>query len=340
VRSVAAILEDVRLRGDAAVREWSLRLDGVEPARAEPTPGLPTEAVLALADAVRRWHDAQRPSDIRLEIRPGVELERRWTPLASVGLYVPRGLVSTLVMTAVPALAAGVDRIVVATPADGAGMVAAAAELLGLEEVWALGGPPAIAAFAYGTESIERVDKICGPGGAYVNEAKLLVSREVAIDLPAGPSEVVVLAGAGADPDVSRLELAAQAEHGPDSVCRLVSVNGDADAALAEVDSIAPEHLVVHGADAEALADRVRNAGAIFVGSWSSVAAGDYATGGNHVLPTGGWARAVGGIGLETFLKPVTIQRVTAEGLAALRPTVEALAAVEGMPAHAEAVRR
>ena len=338
--SVAEIVDDVRLRGDVAAREWALRLDGVEPARAEPSAGLPDDAVLALADAVRRWHEAQRPPDIRLEIRPGVELERRWLPLETVGIYVPRGLVSTLVMCAVPALAAGVARIVVATPPEGSALVAAAAELLGIDEVWAFGGPPAIAAFAYGTETIPRVDKICGPGGRYVNEAKLIVSREVAIDLPAGPSEVVVLAGRGAEDEVAALELAAQAEHGSDSVCRVVSVNGDAAAALTEVDAIAPEHLVVLGEDADMLARRVRNAGAVFVGPWSSVAAGDYATGGNHVLPTGGWARSVGGLGLETFLKPVTIQRVTKEGLAALRPTVEALAAIEGMPAHAAAVRR
>jgi histidinol dehydrogenase len=340
VASVAAIIDDVRVHGDAALREWAVRLYGVEPARAEPSAGLPEDAVLELADSVRRWHEAQRPADVRLEMRPGVELERRWTPLASVGIYVPRGLVSTLVMCAVPALAAGVERIVVATPPAGAGLVAAAARLLGVGEVWALGGPPAVAALAYGTETIPRVDKICGPGGAYVNEAKLLVSRDVAIDLPAGPSEVVVLSGRGADPLIAELELAAQGEHGPDSVCRLVSVDGDAAAAVAQVDDLAPEHLVVLGDEAEELAGRVRNAGAIFVGEWSSVAAGDYATGGNHVLPTGGWARAVGGIGLETFLKPVTIQRLTAEGLASLRPTVEALAAAEGLPAHAAAVRR
>jgi histidinol dehydrogenase len=337
---VASILEDVRLRGDAAVREWALRLDGIEPERAEPSTGLPEEAVLALADSVRTWHEAQRPRDVKLEVRPGVELERRWLALATVGIYVPRGLVSTLVMCAVPALAAGVQRIVVATPPKGAGLVAATARLLGVDDVWALGGPPAIAAFAYGTDTIPRVDKICGPGGRYVNEAKLLVSREVAIDLPAGPSEVVVLAGTGAEQRIVELELAAQAEHGSDSVCSVVSANGDSAAAVAEVDAIAPEHLVVLGDDAEELASRVRNAGAIFVGPWSSVAAGDYATGGNHVLPTAGWARSVGGIGLETFLKPVTIQRVTSDGLAALRPTVEALAAAEGMPAHAAAVRR
>jgi histidinol dehydrogenase len=337
---VTTIVADVRARGDVATREWSLRLDGVEPTRAEPSRDLPYEAVLALADSVRRWHALQRPPDISLEIRPGVELERRWVPLDSVGIYVPRGLVSTLVMCAVPAQVAGVGRIVVVTPPEGAGPVAAAAKLLGLDEVWALGGPQAIAALAYGTESISRVDKICGPGGAYVNEAKLLVSRDVAIDLPAGPSEIVVLTGDGADRSIAELELAAQAEHGPDSVCRSIEANGNVSAALAEVEAIAPEHLVLLGADVEALATEVRNAGAVFVGPWSAVAAGDYATGGNHVLPTGGWARAVGGLGLEAFLKPVTIHRLTSEGLASLRPTVEALAAIEGMPAHAEAVRR
>ena len=173
-----------------------------------------------------------------------------------------------------------------------------------------------------------------------MNEAKLLVSREVAIDLPAGPSEVVVLAGDDADDRLAELELAAQAEHGEGAVCRVVSVEGDLERALEEVEAIAPEHLVLLGEEPETLADRVRNAGAVFVGPWSAVPAGDYATGGNHVLPTGGWARSVGGLGLETFLKPVTVQRISEQGLSQLRPTVEALAALEGMPAHAEAVQR
>jgi len=194
--------------------------------------------------------------------------------------------------------------------------------------VWALGGPQAIGWLAY----VRKVDKIVGPGNAYVNEAKLEVSRDVPIDLPGGPSEVVVVAGDGADERIAELELAAQREHGHDAVCRVV-------ATLEEAEAIAPEHLVLLG-DAEARADEVRNAGAVFVGASSPVPAGDYATGGNHVLPTNGWARSVGGLGLETFLKPITIQRLTPEGLALIRPTVEALAAAEGMPAHAEAVRR
>jgi histidinol dehydrogenase len=340
VTSVETIVTDVRERGGDALREWAVRLDGAEPLPATPSGDVPEEALLALADAVRRWHEAQRPADIALDVRPGVRLERRWVPLSSVGVYVPRGLVSTLVMCVVPAQAAGVEEITVVTPPAGAGLVARAAELLGVRRVWAVGGAHAIAALAYGAGPIRPVDKIVGPGSRWVNEAKLLVARDVAIDLPAGPSEVVVLAGADADPDAVRLELAAQAEHGADAVCRVVDANGDVEAALAEVERMAPEHLVLLGRDVEPLAARVRSAGAVFVGSAASVAAGDYATGGNHVLPTGGWARSVGGLGLESFLKPVTVQRVTRDGLATLRPVVEALAAVEGMPAHAEAVRR
>src|SRR5262249_41185651 len=319
----------IKAEGEAAVRRWALELDGAEPVRAAPeAAALPADAILALADRVRRWHEAQRPPDVALEVEPGVVLTRRWLPLETVGVYVPRNLVSTLVMCAVPAQAAGVGRIVVCTPPSGAGLVAAAAEALGIDEVWALGGPQAIGWLAY----VRRVDKIVGPGNAYVNDAKLEVSRDVPIDLPGGPSEVVVVADADADPRVVELELAAQREHGHEAACRVA-------ATLEEAEEIAPEHLVLLG-ESEARAAEVRNAGAVFVGPSSPVPAGDYATGGNHVLPTNGWARSVGGLGLETFLKPVTVQRLTPEGLARIRPTVEALAAAEGMPAHAEAVRR
>jgi histidinol dehydrogenase len=319
------IVAEIKERGMEAVREWAVRLDGAEPARAQPAGSVPHEAILALADRVRRWHELQRPADVELEVEPGVTLRRRWLPLDTVGVYVPRGLLSTLVMCVVPAQAAGVRRIVVCTPPDGAEAVAAAARLLGVEEVWALGGPQAIGFLAY----VERVDKIVGPGNAFVNEAKLEVSRDVPIDLPGGPSEVVVVGG---EAEIVEQELAAQREHGHDAVCTAVET-------LEEAEAIAPEHLVLLG-EAEAHAGQVRNAGAVFVGRFSPVAAGDYATGGNHVLPTNGWARSVGGLGLETFLKPVTIQRLTAAGLALVRPTVEALAAAEGMPAHAAAVRR
>ena len=323
-----SIVADVKERGLDAVREWALKLDGVEPARAVPDGELPEAEVLALADRVRRWHEAQRPADVRLEVEPGVELERRWLPLDRVGIYVPRGLVSTLVMCAIPARAAGVRELVICTPPEGAGLVARAAELLGLGEIWAIGGAQAIGFLAY----VERVDKIVGPGGPYVNEAKLEVWRDVPIDFPAGPSEVVVVLGEGGDPRIAELEIAAQAEHGHEAVCRVVST-------LEEAEAIAPEHLVLLGA-AEELAGEVRNAGAVFVGPNSPVPAGDLGTGANHVLPTGGWARSVGGLGLETFLKPITVQRLTADGLARVRPTIEALAAVEGLPAHAAAVAR
>jgi histidinol dehydrogenase len=338
VADVAEIVADIRAGGDAALREWALRLDGVEPAPAVPDGELPDQALLDLAARVRRWHEANRPADVRLEIEQGVELERRWVPLASVGLYVPRGLVSTLVMTAVPAQVAGVERIVIVTPPAGAGRIAAAARLLGCSEVWAVGGPHAVAALAYGTETIPRMDKIVGPGNAYVNEAKLLVSRDVAIDLPAGPSEVLVVLGRGGDASVAELEVAAQREHGPDSVCEILDAD-DLEEALAEVERRAPEHVVLLG-EAESLASRIRNAGAVFVGAASPVAAGDLGTGANHVLPTGGRSRSTGGLGIETFLKPVTVQHLTEEGLARVRPTVEALAEAESLPAHAAAVRR
>ena len=312
--SIEDIVNDVRERGDAALVEWSRRFDGTtasSPERAVPYGDIPTAAVLAAADSVRTWHAAQRPNDLLLEVTPGVTLERRWTPLRSVGIYVPKGLVSSLIMTGVVAQVAGVERIVVCTPPSGSAAVAAAAALLGIEEVWAIGGAQAIAAMAYGTESIAPVDKIVGPGGGAVNTAKLLVSRDVAIDLPAGPSEIVVVADAGVDEALIQQELDAQMEHGPDSRAFVVRVGDDLD-----------------------------NAGAVFVGPYSPVPAGDYATGGNHVLPTGGWSKSTGGLGLETFMKTVTVQRVTKEGLDRLAPTIEALAELEGMPMHRATARR
>ena len=341
--AIEEIVRDVRERGDAALVEWSQRLDGTsatKPQRAVAYGDIPTVAVLAAAQAVRTWHAAQRPSDLMLEVSPGVTLERRWTPLRSVGIYVPKGLVSSLIMGAVPAQVAGVDRIVVCTPPSGAAAVAAAAALLGIGEVWAVGGAQAIAALAYGTESIEPVDKIFGPGGGAVNTAKLLVSRDVAIDLPAGPSEVVVAADVGFDEDIIQQELAAQMEHGPDSKAYVVRVGNDLELALAQIEQYAAEHVALLGERAESLADRIRNAGAVFVGLYSPVPAGDYATGANHVLPTGGWARSTGGLGLEAFMKTVTVQRVTREGLEQLAPTIEALADLEGMIAHKATARR
>jgi histidinol dehydrogenase len=341
--TIEDVVRDVRERGDLALTEWSNLLDGTtgeQPQRAVAYGDVPTAAVLAAAENVRTWHSAQRPADLTLEVTPGVTLERRWVPLRSVGVYVPTNLISSLIMGVVPAQEAGVERIVVCTPPKGAGLVAAAAKLLGIDEVWAIGGAQAIAAMAYGTDSIAPVDKIVGPGGGAVNAAKLLVSRDVAIDLPAGPSEIVVVADDGVDQTLIDQECAAQMEHGPDSKAYVVRVGDDLEAALAAVEGYAAEHVSLLGAKAESLASRIRNAGAVFVGPYAPVPAGDYATGGNHVLPTGGWAKSTGGLGLETFMKTVTVQRVTKDGLDRLAPTIEALAEVEGLPAHKATARR
>jgi histidinol dehydrogenase len=337
------IVRDVRTRGDAALMEWSARFDATSsprPVRAVPSGEIPSEALLAAAHNVAAWHEAQRPADLKVEIAPGVVLERRWKPLHSVGVYVPRNLISSLVMGVVPAQVAGVERIVVCTPPSNAGVVAAAAQLFGVDEVWAVGGAQAIAALAYGTESIEPVDKIIGPGNAAVNAAKLLVSRDVAIDLPAGPSEIVVVADDDVERGIIDQELAAQMEHGPDSRAFVVRTGDDLDGALAQVEHYAAEHVLLLGDRAESLAGRIRNAGAIFVGRYSPVPSGDYATGGNHVLPTGGWSRSSSGLGLEAFLKCVTIQRLSKQGLASLVPTIEALAEFEEMPCHGATARR
>jgi len=341
--SIESIVTDVRTRGDAAVAQWSTHFDATtsdRPERAVPGAGLPTQAILDAADAVRRWHEVQRPRDVTLEVFPGVVLERHWVPLRAIGVYVPRNLVSSLVMGAVPAQVAGCERIVVCTPPSGAPLVAAAAELLGIDEVWAVGGVQAIAAMAYGTELIGRVDKIVGPGSGPVNAAKLLVSRDVAIDLPAGPSDVVVVADDGVEEWIIAQELAAQMEHGPDSKGYVVRVGDDIEQALERVEEHAGEHVFLIGERAESLAPRIRNAGAVFVGRFSPVPSGDYATGANHVLPTDGWARSTGGLGLESFMKPVTIQRLTKQGLDRIAPTIEALADVEGMLNHKATARR
>lgn len=337
------IVRDVQERGDDAIAEWAKTLDLVDdgrPVRAVPTSDVPSREILFAADAIRRWHEAQMPTSVRLEVNPGVELERRFVPLESVGVYVPSGLVSSLLMGVIPAQVAGVEKIVVCTPPHGASVVAGAAALIGIDEVWIVGGAQAIAAMAYGTQTIPKVDKIVGPGGAAVNEAKLIVSRDVGIDLPAGPSEVVVVADAEVSDELIAQEVAAQMEHGPDSRAFVVRPAGDLDATVREIDGYAAEHVALIGRISESLAPRIRNAGSIFVGRYAPVPAGDYATGANHVLPTGEWSRSTGGLGVETFLKPITTQRISKEGLNLLAPVIEALADVEGMPQHKATARR
>jgi histidinol dehydrogenase len=310
--------------------------------------------------AVRAFSEAQRPADTVVEAAPGIVSERRWVPLDAVGVCVPSGrapLPSSLVMTAVPAQVAGVRRIAVVTPSPDDSILAVAREL-GIDEVWEVGGAQAVAALAYGTETVGRVDRIVGPGNAYVTAAKLLVSSQVGIDLPAGPSEVLVIADGAADPGVCAADLLAQAEHGPDSEALLltddpglardvaalvrgqenVSVEQVAtlDEALARSEAYAPEHLELLVADPEPLLARVRNAGSVFVGT--SAVVGDYAAGATHVLPTGGLARSSGGLGLESFLKPLQVVRANEIGLAGARAVVGPLARAEGLPLHAAAL--
>jgi histidinol dehydrogenase len=357
-RDVAEIVADVRARGDAALRDWAERLGDGPPERVVVEGTLDERAgraVRALAAAVETVHAAQRPVDTVVAPVPGIEVERRWLPLDSVGIYVPAGLVSSLVMTAVPARVAGVPRVAVVTPRPSAALLATAEEL-GVEEVYAVGGAQAIAALAYGTETIAPVAKIVGPGNRWVTAAKLLVSADVAIDLPAGPSEVLVIADETADADECAADLLAQAEHGEDGASILVTTSSRiADEVLARTggqvrietvtsltdaarraNELAPEHLELLVADPDTLAGEIRNAGAVFLGTTAVL--GDYAAGSNHVLPTGGLARGIGGLGLEAFLHPVQFVRATTDGLAAARETVDTFAELERLPLHARAV--
>ena len=365
---VLEIVGDVRARGDEALLAWTERLDGERPQLRVGRERLESarldedvlDAVRELARAVAEFCRPQRPPDTTVEAVPGIVAERRWLPLSSVGVYVPGGRAaypSSLVMAAVPALVAGVERIAVVTPRPAEATLATAHEL-GLDEVYAVGGAQAVAALAYGTETIAPVDKIVGPGNAWVTAAKVLVSTSVAIDLPAGPSEVVLIADATADPLQCAADLLAQAEHGPDSSAILLSLDPSLSAdvgrlvdghdnvaiedmaslgqALARSEAYAPEHLELWLDGAAEVAAAVRNAGTVFVRT--SAVVGDYAAGATHVLPTGGLARGSGGLGLETFLKPVQLVRATAAGVEAARAIAGPLARVEGLPLHAAAL--
>jgi histidinol dehydrogenase len=366
--AVEPIVADVRVRGDAALLEWTERLDGPRPdglrVPVERIAGASVDddvlaALRRMIDAVRTFSEAQRPADTTVEAAPGIVTERRWLPLDAVGLCVPSGrapLPSSLVMTAVPALVAGVGRVVVVSPSPSDSILVAAREL-GLDELYAIGGAQAVAALAYGTETIPPVDAVIGPGSSYVTAAKLLVSGRVRIDLPAGPSEVVAVADASAEPARVAAGLLAQAEHGDDSeallltddtrlaeaVAELVSNQRNVrvervaslDEAVARAEAYAPEHLELHVADPDALLARIRNAGSVFVGCSSVL--GDYAAGATHVLPTGGLARSTGGLGLETYMKPLQVVTATPEGVRRAADVVVPLARAEGLPRHAEA---
>ncbi len=395
------ILDDVRVRGDAALREWTRRLDGVDLEAAVMSDGavqraaqtaareLPEELAQAMDVAARHieaFHRAQGAARVDMETMPGVRVWRRNAPIERVGIYIPGGsapLFSTILMLGIPARLAGCREVVMATPPGKDGAIHAAmmhaARLAGVTRVVAAGGAQAIAALAFGTETVPRVDKIFGPGNRWVTAAKQLVAAEgVAIDMPAGPTEVAILADDAAPASFVAADMLAQAEHGADShvfvvttsealaealpaqierqladlpradVARqalahsVIVVADTVDAAVALSEAYAPEHLIIMMRAAEAVAARIQTAGSVFVGEWTPESLGDYASGTNHTLPTGGAARAFSGVTLEAFQKTVTFQQATPRGLAALAPHVEILARAEALEGHARAaaVRR
>jgi len=379
-RRVTAIVERVRAGGDRALLGFARRFDGVRPPlevsleemRAVAA-GVPADVRRAIRQAARhiaRVAARQIPKGWSVEVAPGVSVQQRVEPLARVGCYVPGGrfpLPSSLLMTAVPARVAGVSEIIAVCPRPEPAVMAAALEA-GVTRLFRVGGAHAIAALAYGTGTIPRVDKIVGPGSRYVAEAKARVSGDCAIDFYAGPTEIVIVAGSGR-PAWIAADLVAQAEHDPearsifitwsralasrvadsvarqeaghDIVKRSLGAHGAAivtrtpDEAMALANRIAPEHLVV---DREALARRSITAGAVFIGPFTAQAAGDYATGSNHVLPTAGAARFRGGLSAADFVRVMAVQRVTRAGLARLAPTILPLARVEGLRAHAASI--
>jgi histidinol dehydrogenase len=397
VAGVQDIVRLVREGGDAALKDLTQRFDGVvidelrvpESELRAAERELSNEAIAAIElsiDNVRRFHEAQRSVASSVETMPGVRCERVPRPIDRVGLYVPAGsapLPSTAVMLAVPAEIAGCPRRIMCTPprADGRAdpAVLAAARRSGVTEVYKIGGAQAIAAMAFGTESIPRVDKIFGPGNAWVTAAKSLVTVSAdgpAIDMPAGPSEVLVIADALSNAEFVAADLLSQAEHGNDSQVVLVATDPDvatrvadqmdiqlpllvrrAIAAAAIVESrfivadnleeaaeisnaYAPEHLILQIDDARSLLPKIRNAGSVFLGPWTPEAVGDYCSGTNHVLPTGGRARSYSGLSVDHFVRQMTVQELSRDGLRSLSTAVTELARLEGLDAHAAAVTR
>jgi histidinol dehydrogenase len=395
--TVRPLCEDVRIRGAQAVREITARLDGVD-AEDFAVPAAALERALdqcdpalraALEEAiarVRAVHADQRRTDVTTEVVPGGTVTERWVPVRRVGLYVPGGLaplLSSVVMNVVPAQIAGVESIAVASPPqrDHGGLpdpgVLAACALLGITEVYAVGGAQAVATFGYGAGSCEPVDMVTGPGNVYVTAAKRLLRGRIGIDSEAGPTEVAILADDTADPAHVAADLISQAEHDPlagavlvtpsealaDAVLSSVvaqvaatkhsdrittALDGtqsgivlvdDIDAGIRVVDAYAAEHLEIQTSDAREVAARVRNAGAIFVGAWSPVSLGDYCAGSNHVLPTGGCARFSSGLSVQSFLRGIHVVEYDQRALAMVAGHIDALAGAEDLPAHAAAVR-
>ena len=391
--SVAGIIEKVRTEGDEALRELSRKFDGVSLNNIKVStseideaddivPHQLKQAIAVAAKNISKFHKAQRMEEITVETAPGVMCSQRAIPISSVGLYVPGGnspLFSTVLMLAIPARIAGCRKVVLCTPPNKEGKVHPAilyaARVAGVTEIYKVGGAQAIAAMAYGTETVPKVHKIFGPGNRFVMEAKQQVSTQAAaIDMPAGPSEVMIIADEMANPRYVASDFLSQAEHGPDSQSILLTTSNDFAQKLPEVieellntlprkemmmkslahsrivvlkdndeimafaNEYAPEHLIINHADAEMLAQKVENAGSVFIGPYSPESAGDYASGTNHTLPTSGYAHAYSGVNLDSFCKKVTFQRLSKDGLQSIGHAIELMAENEDLMAHKLAV--
>ncbi|WP_130830720.1 histidinol dehydrogenase [[Erwinia] mediterraneensis] len=390
-QTVREVLEKVKSAGDAALREFSARFDKTEvdalrvseaqiaAASARLSDELKQAMAVAMAN-IETFHNAQQLATVDIETQPGVRCQQVTRPVKSVGLYIPGGsapLFSTVLMLATPARIAGCGRVVLCSPPPIADEILYAAQLCGVKEVFQVGGAQAIAALALGTESVPKVDKIFGPGNAYVTEAKRQVSQRLdgaAIDMPAGPSEVLVIADEGANPAFVASDLLSQAEHGPDSQVILLTPStrlasevaaaveqqlgqlpraATARQALASSRLIVardlaqcveisnqygPEHLIIQTRQPRELVDSITSAGSVFLGDWSPESAGDYASGTNHVLPTYGYTATCSSLGLADFQKRMTVQELTPQGFLNLAATIETLAAAEQLEAHKNAV--
>lgn len=389
---VQPILDDVETRGDDAIKQYTHKFDGVKLDSLTVDPSdtdvaLASELEQAIGQALNNlflFHREQMPPNVQVETSKGVTCRREALPIERVGLYIPGGtapLPSTTMMLGVPAMIAGCKTVVIATPPDKDGNIPDSilyiAKKLGVKTIVKAGGAQAIAGMAYGTQSIPKVDKIFGPGNQYVTAAKMILQNSeamVSIDMPAGPSEVLVIADKYADPEFIAADLLSQAEHGSDSQVVLVVtedtdleaiessisaqleklprkamaadalensftvVTGSTEKAMEFSNRYAPEHLIINTRDADQLAGRVTNAGSVFIGAWTPESMGDYASGTNHTLPTYGYARMYSGISLQSFQKFITFQSATEEGIRNLGPTVETLAKEEGLQAHRNAV--
>jgi histidinol dehydrogenase len=393
--NVQNILGEVKRRGDKALHDLSMKFDGVvrkdfrispqDIKQADGSIDPKLRAALRRAKAnIEKFHKAEYPKNVTVETMPGVTCVLQWRPIEKIGLYIPAGtapLFSALLMQAIPARIAGCKDIILSSPPQKDGRihpaVLAAASLCGITSVFAVGGAQAIGAMAYGTQTIPKVDKIFGPGNAYVTTAKKIVSQEAggaAIDMPAGPSEVMVIADKSARADWVAADLLAQAEHDISAQAILVTTSADFGAqvktevmqqltqlprraiaaksiansriivapdmttAITIANLYAPEHLILHDKDAKKYLAKIRNAGSIFLGAWTPESAGDYASGTNHVLPTYGYARAYSGLTVLSFMKSMTVQSLTQTGLKNLASTITTMAEAEGLRAHANAV--